>query len=210
MLFSFVVKGWKSDFCDSSRVKIRLFPIYFGMESRSLLHLTSGVFTCEDTKSQPQTRKPGQSYKSNYTWTKRRSGKRKGNPPPFIYPAPCRMKAAGSQAGRALSWVDSSPNQPLLHCDSTVNTHASRWSWAPLCFIASFLSLYSPPPSSSSTPQIVSSLSWCCRTNFRPPPRDRLQDPILIAPPPSRTAEQIAAIARPRFLRNTLVLTLGS
>ena len=92
------------------------------------LHLTSGVFTCEDTKSQPQTRKPGQSYKSNYTWTKRRSGKRKGNPPPFIYPAPCRMEAAGSQAGRALAWVDSSRSQSLLHCDSTVNTHAPRWS----------------------------------------------------------------------------------
>ena len=27
MLSDFVVEGWKSDFCDSSRVKIGLFPI---------------------------------------------------------------------------------------------------------------------------------------------------------------------------------------
>ena len=26
MLSGFIVEGWKSDFCDSSRVKIRLFP----------------------------------------------------------------------------------------------------------------------------------------------------------------------------------------
>ena len=28
MLSGFVVEGWKSDFCDSSRVKIELFPLF--------------------------------------------------------------------------------------------------------------------------------------------------------------------------------------